>query len=200
MSMGSVETSEAKEIIQLAVQEGHDADIPTNEGTVKQHYTQDGTHSLTTGLTPVIDKDVEKHREASISAASSIPSLDEEKNIGDIPVESNEVWWEGDDDPQNPMNWSSFRKWGAISVVSAITFLTPLASSIFAPGVPMVMDEFHSNSDLLSGFVVSVYVLGFAFGPLGLSCQAFENYNCANHFSHCSAVRDVRADIALSFM
>jgi hypothetical protein len=195
-----METSKANEVLELAIQEGHDADIPTNQGAINQHNIQGETHLTTTNLTPVIDKDIEKHREGSVSAASSIPCLDEEKNIGDTSVESNEVWWDGDDDPQNPMNWSSFRKWGAISVVSAITFLTPLASSIFAPGVPMVMEEFHSDSDLLSGFVVSVYVLGFAFGPLGLSCQAFEKYNRANHFSHCSAVRDVRADITLSFM
>jgi hypothetical protein len=31
------------------------------------------------------------------------------------------------------------------------------------------MREFHSTSELLEGFVVSVYVLGFAFGPLGRS-------------------------------
>jgi MFS family permease len=53
--------------------------------------------------------------------------------------------------------------------VAAITFLTPLGSSIFAPGVPAVMKEFNSDSELLSGFVLSVYVLGFAFGPLGES-------------------------------
>lgn len=35
-----------------------------------------------------------------------------------------------------------------------------------SPGVPQVMVEFHSNSELLEGFIVSVYVLGFAFGPL----------------------------------
>jgi MFS family permease len=48
-----------------------------------------------------------------------------------------------------------------------VTFLTPLGSSIFAPAVPLVMDDFNSTNELLSGFVVSVYVLGFAFGPLG---------------------------------
>ena len=42
----------------------------------------------------------------------------------------------------------------------------PLASSMFAPGVPEVMTEFHSSNTLLAGFVVSVYVLGYAFGPL----------------------------------
>jgi MFS family permease len=39
---------------------------------------------------------------------------------------------------------------------------------MFAPGVPELMKEFGSDNTLLSGFVVSVYVLGFAFGPLGM--------------------------------
>ena len=37
---------------------------------------------------------------------------------------------------------------------------------MFAPGVPEVMAEFKSTSDTLATFVVSVFVLGFAFGPL----------------------------------
>lgn len=37
---------------------------------------------------------------------------------------------------------------------------------MFAPGVPQVMIEFRSQSDTLASFVVAVYVLGFAFGPL----------------------------------
>jgi multidrug resistance protein len=42
----------------------------------------------------------------------------------------------------------------------------PLASSMFAPGVPEVMREFGTSSNMLATFVVSVFVLGFAFGPL----------------------------------
>ena len=37
---------------------------------------------------------------------------------------------------------------------------------MFAPGVPQVMDDFHSTDINLSSFVVSVYVLGYAFGPI----------------------------------
>lgn len=37
---------------------------------------------------------------------------------------------------------------------------------MFAPGVPEVMSDFRSSSDVLASFVVSVFVLGFAFGPL----------------------------------
>lgn len=40
---------------------------------------------------------------------------------------------------------------------------------MFAPGVPEVQAEFNSDNDLLASFVVSVYVLGFASGPLILA-------------------------------
>lgn len=54
-------------------------------------------------------------------------------------------------------------------MVAAITFLSPLASSIFAPGIPFVNADFNNTSQLLGSFAVSVYVLGFAVGPLILS-------------------------------
>ncbi|KAF4982514.1 hypothetical protein F66182_17108, partial [Fusarium sp. NRRL 66182] len=37
---------------------------------------------------------------------------------------------------------------------------------MFAPGVPLVMVDFKSDSTILAIFVLSVYILGFAFGPL----------------------------------
>jgi multidrug resistance protein len=37
---------------------------------------------------------------------------------------------------------------------------------MFAPGVPDIMREFHTTNENLATFVVSIYVLGFAFGPL----------------------------------
>ena len=37
---------------------------------------------------------------------------------------------------------------------------------MFAPGVPEVMTEFKSDNVELASFVVSVYVLGYAFGPM----------------------------------
>ncbi|KAK9319472.1 major facilitator superfamily domain-containing protein [Lipomyces orientalis] len=37
---------------------------------------------------------------------------------------------------------------------------------MFAPSVSEVMEDFHSTSVDLASFVVSVYLLGYAFGPL----------------------------------
>lgn len=42
----------------------------------------------------------------------------------------------------------------------------PLASSMFAPGVPYVLREFRESNEVLASFVVSVYLVGYAFGPL----------------------------------
>ncbi|KAF8858583.1 fluconazole resistance protein [Acephala macrosclerotiorum] len=46
------------------------------------------------------------------------------------------------------------------------SLIMPLASSIFAPAVPLLMAEFKSTNTELGAFVVSIYVLGFAVGPL----------------------------------
>lgn len=82
------------------------------------------------------------------------------------PADQNIVWWEEpeDQDPANPTNWSEMVKWGNVAILSFNTLITPLASSMFAPGVPQVMKDFHSDNESLATFVVSVYVLGFAVG------------------------------------
>lgn len=78
----------------------------------------------------------------------------------------NIVDWDGPDDPENPQNWPDSKKWGIIATLAAVTLVTPLGSSFFAPGVPDVMADFGESSGTLASFVVSVYILGFALGPL----------------------------------
>jgi hypothetical protein len=80
--------------------------------------------------------------------------------------DENTIWWDGDDDPENPYNWPAWRKVLNCVLVSSLAFITPLASSMFAPGVPELMEEFNSTSKTLAAFCVSVYVLGFAAGPM----------------------------------
>jgi hypothetical protein len=162
--MTGLEASREKELVQLAVQEGHDADIPSNAGVLTHEHIVNGAESTKSTPESISDKDLEK----GVITAEQVKSGSGSGSLGDEPEQypNNQVGWDGDDDPKNPMNWPQNRKWGAVAVVAAITFLTPLGSSIFAPGVPMVMKEFGSHNELLEGFVVSVYVLGFAFGPL----------------------------------
>lgn len=78
------------------------------------------------------------------------------------------VSWDGPDDAENPMNWTAWFKVTNIVLVSFLTFVTALASSMVAPGVPEAMRDFDIDNDLIADFIVSVYVLGFAVGPMFL--------------------------------
>jgi multidrug resistance protein len=53
---------------------------------------------------------------------------------------------------------------------------------MFAPGVPDIMREFKDDNENIATFVVSVYVLGFAFGPL-LAAPLSEIYGRAPVFN-----------------
>ncbi|EOD48443.1 mfs multidrug transporter [Neofusicoccum parvum] len=156
---------EQSDVVELAAEEGHDADIPTNLGA----YTDPGKRAASTKKSDLAASDFNKDVDLEKSEGStptSINERDEDEQSAREPVDPNIVDWDGPNDPENPMNWPKAKKWLAISIVSLITFLIPLGSSIFAPGVPELMAEFNSTDELLSGFVVSVYVLGFAVGPL----------------------------------
>ncbi|KAL2680325.1 hypothetical protein Neosp_007922 [[Neocosmospora] mangrovei] len=100
--------------------------------------------------TPPATEDIELSQKDTINVAPD----------GDI------VDWDGLDDPENPMRWPDSKKWLNIILISILTLVTPLGSSMFAPGIPRIMVEFNETSPLIATFVVSVYVLGFAFGPL----------------------------------
>ncbi|PNH47869.1 hypothetical protein VD0004_g547 [Verticillium dahliae] len=95
------------------------------------------------------------------------PEQEPEHNTASQLVDDpNLVDWDGPDDPENPMNWPDRQKWLNIGLISLLTFVTPLGSSMFAPGIPAIMVQFGETSSITATFVVSVYILGFAFGPL----------------------------------
>ncbi|KAJ4329403.1 hypothetical protein N0V84_000037 [Fusarium piperis] len=74
-----------------------------------------------------------------------------------------------DQDPDNPQNWSKLKKTVNLGIVSMLAFITPLESSVIVPGVPLLKDDFHETRRPVTSLVVSIFVLGFAFGPILLS-------------------------------
>jgi multidrug resistance protein len=83
------------------------------------------------------------------------------------------VGWDAQDDPCLPLNFKPSRKWAIVGFVSAITFLTPFASTILAPAIAQLHDELlpaSASDDLtLASMPISIYLLGYAVGPLFLS-------------------------------
>jgi hypothetical protein len=78
----------------LAYEQGHDADLPING-------------------TP-ISKEIAVDEEKADTLQTDTPAEHD----------PNDVWWDGDDDPQNPQNWSSRKKWSNVAILSYVTLIT----------------------------------------------------------------------------
>ncbi|KAJ5682167.1 MFS transporter cpaT [Penicillium macrosclerotiorum] len=106
-------------------------------------------------------------KEIAVDRGSPIHVTEEEPDRPNASCrDPNVVDWDGPDDPENPLNWSAKRKMTATISIALITLLTPLGSSMFAPGVNQLAKDFKIASTELDSFVVSVYLLGYCFGPL----------------------------------
>ncbi|CAN8104992.1 unnamed protein product [Discula destructiva] len=67
-------------------------------------------------------------------------------------------------DPGNPMNFSSARKWLITSVVTTSVLAVTLTSSAYSGSAGPLLIEFNTSKELIS-LGVSLFVLGFAVGP-----------------------------------
>jgi multidrug resistance protein len=151
-------------------QQGHDADCSTPQ---------------TTHLAP--NADAEKGLKSTAASTLSREDTLEGQPAAAQQTDPDIVDWDGPDDPENPLNWTKGRKWGLIACLGAVTLVTPLASSFFAPGVPQVMATFGETSNVIAALVVSIYILGFAIGPLIVAPASelygrFIVYNTCNVF------------------
>ncbi|KAJ5161693.1 hypothetical protein N7492_007085 [Penicillium capsulatum] len=69
------------------------------------------------------------------------------------------------DDPRNPMLFSEVKKWTFTGLVAIATLAVALVSSAYTGGVAEIQAEFHIGSEVAT-LGVSLFVLGFAIGPL----------------------------------
>ena len=71
------------------------------------------------------------------------------------------VGWEGQNDPENPQNFAPKKKWALLALISAFTFISPLASSMFSPAVVYMGDQFHETNEVILALSVSIYLIGY---------------------------------------
>ncbi|KAJ4265948.1 hypothetical protein NW762_003921 [Fusarium torreyae] len=81
----------------------------------------------------------------------------------------NLVTWENAQDPSNPHNWSKRKKWLSTILVSCFTFISPVSSTMLAPALPDLADEFNISSDFETYLLMSIFLLAYAIGPFLLA-------------------------------
>ncbi|KAL3259627.1 hypothetical protein ABHI18_005223 [Aspergillus niger] len=68
-------------------------------------------------------------------------------------------------DPRNPVLWSPVTRWFITITAAVATLVVALVSSAYTGGVAQIIDEFHVSTEVAT-LGVSLFVLGFAIGPL----------------------------------
>ena len=68
-------------------------------------------------------------------------------------------------DPRNPLGFSMFKKWTITVLMAFATLAVSFASSAYSGGVAEIVQEFKCSEEVAT-LGVSLFVLGFAIGPL----------------------------------
>ncbi|GAA95406.1 uncharacterized protein L969DRAFT_85083 [Mixia osmundae IAM 14324] len=123
------------------------------------------------------DEDYRRHRGNSLKAPAPAPTgvdasagadSSAEKGLLSHEYEDNIVVFESEDDPANPMNWSTTRKSLITALLGLTTFGSTFASSIFSSGTMYVGAEFGVSNEVAT-LGTALFILGYVFGPIAWS-------------------------------
>lgn len=71
--------------------------------------------------------------------------------------------------PGSPRNWTKKRKWITVLTASGFGFVSPIASTMLAPALPVMGTDLSISEASARQMILSIFVLAYAFGPLLLS-------------------------------
>ncbi|KAJ5817383.1 hypothetical protein N7447_009616 [Penicillium robsamsonii] len=126
-----------------------------------RHSTLQSSHN-STGLRIILDDedryDVADVLESNRGSGANEPgrSPDEKDLI---------VGWDGQDDPEMPQNFPAWRKWVITVMLGLMTVCITFGSSVFSTSTKQTAEKFGVSAEVMV-LGVSLFVLGFAFGPI----------------------------------
>ncbi|KAJ5953032.1 uncharacterized protein N7479_011445 [Penicillium vulpinum] len=130
--------------------------------SLSRHGTLQSTHDSTSLRTMLDDGDrydVADMLESNEGSASIKPDRSPNEK------ESLIVGWDGPDDPEMPQNFPTWRKWVITIMLGMMTVCVTFASSVFSTATKQTAKKFHVSDEVMV-LGVSLFVLGFAFGPI----------------------------------
>jgi DHA1 family multidrug resistance protein-like MFS transporter len=117
---------------------------------------------------PTEDKELRGSSETPNKASDILSDVEKGQRTDEAtPVEENShlVEFSGPNDPDNPKNWTSKRRWAITISMGLLVFTVTFASSIFSVNIRVVQEKF--NVELVTATLgVALFVFGFVFGPI----------------------------------
>uniref|UniRef100_A0A0W0G651 Putative MFS polyamine transporter n=1 Tax=Moniliophthora roreri TaxID=221103 RepID=A0A0W0G651_MONRR len=140
----------------------------TNEKAQNHSLTSAPKTSSASRRPSVRQKDTGLNQAHGLDLSVAAPTEGTEERRASITVSEQVtiVDWDGHDDPANPKNWKNSQKWAATLIVSCFAFISPVTSSMITPTTNNVAEEFGVTSKVILNMITSMFVLGFAVGPL----------------------------------
>jgi DHA1 family multidrug resistance protein-like MFS transporter len=116
-----------------------------------------------------MDNEKPRNSNATLNDSNNVLSDIEKGQNSDAPAQTKDdshlVVFDGPNDPDNPKNWTTKRRWAITISMGLLVFTVTFASSIFSVNIRVVQEKF--NVDLVTATLgVALFVLGFVFGPI----------------------------------
>ncbi|KAI1626139.1 major facilitator superfamily transporter [Exophiala viscosa] len=69
------------------------------------------------------------------------------------------------DDPVNPYNWPTWRRWMSVCIIGFGTLAVAVCTSSYLSALPQLQSQFHASEEVIT-LGLSFFILGFSVGPL----------------------------------
>ncbi|KAJ3738645.1 major facilitator superfamily domain-containing protein [Lentinula detonsa] len=148
----------------------------SSDGQVQKHNSdqlsgsnngkkEDLTTTTTEAVIPFSREDTLDENERTLEIARTTDTSEREKPSTDDPYL---VTWYGDNDPENPKNWSSKKRAFVGFCVTWMTFTSYVGSAIYIATIPGIMEQFHVGLTYAE-LGLTLYVFAYGLGPMFLS-------------------------------
>lgn len=117
-----------------------------------------------------VEADGDATSNVDASSTSSASSIDSSARSSETISTDDHILvdWEGEDDPENPLNWPLPYKMLFIFEICILTAFVYMASAIYTPGVDEIMEKFQI-SQTLATLPLTLFVFGYGIGPMVFS-------------------------------
>ncbi|PNS15924.1 hypothetical protein CAC42_4325 [Sphaceloma murrayae] len=105
------------------------------------------------------------------SSATEVGAVPQVSNIAGTPIDPEKgrdltvIDWDGSNDPENPRNWSTPKKFFVTFEICLLTTSVYIGSAIYTPGLYGVMEQFQV-SQTVAVLGLCLFVAGYGLGPM----------------------------------